>query len=465
MANFEIIGAGMGVNISNYKLANTLARLGVLGTVSGVMLERIMARTLQNGDPGGDVRRALGTFPFPRHSDRVLREYYVCDGIAKGTQYKYVPKYTVNPSPLLDSLTVCANYVYIWLAKEGHGNPISINYLEKVAMHHTRAIVGAILAGVDYITMGAGIPFHIPNVINSIIVWEKWQDVSYPVPVVGRDGKSWNYEMSFNPKSFLGEKPYELKKPGFIPIISSNLLANMLSSKLPLGSIYGFVVEEPSAGGHNAPPRNKIEYSEKDYVVYSKLAELGYPFWIAGSKASFEKLKWAKSVGAQGIQAGTIFALCENSGMDPMVRQEVLRLAFNDELKVRTDFRISSTGFPFKVAEVLGTLSDEDVYETRVRRCDQGGLITLFEKEDGSIRYRCPAELVSSYVSKGGNAEDCVGRGCLCNGLFSTCGFGNIGEPPVVTLGDDFSFVKKLIKTEYAYYYAYEAVNYLTGNM
>ena len=266
--------------------------------------------------------------------------------------------------------------------------------------------------------------------------------------------------MNFDPKKFFGAKLPPMEKPKFLPIISSNFLATFLTAKLPQGSIYGFVVEEPTAGGHNAPPRNKISYGEKDYVNYKQLTEMGLPFWIGGSYASPEKLKWALSVGAKGIQAGSIFALCEESGMDPKIRQEVRRLGFNNELKVETNMRASPTGFPFKVADLPGSLSEESIYEERLRICNKGGLVSLYERENGSIGYRCPAEPVSKFVKKGGTVADVQNRACLCNGLFSTAGM-NFGEPPVVTIGDDLSFLKKLMANEADSYSAKDAIKYL----
>ena len=176
----------------------------------------------------------------------------------------------------------------------------------------------------------------------------------------------------------------------------------MLIQKLPPGSIYGFVVEEPTAGGHNAPPRNKINYGEKDYVDYKKLSELGLPFWIGGGYTSPSALHQAMQLGAAGIQVGSIFALSEESGMNPDARREVRGLGFRDELKVRTDMRISPTGFPFKVIELPGTISENSIYESRKRICNIGGLVSLYEKEDGKIRRRCAAEPVDKFLKKGG---------------------------------------------------------------
>jgi nitronate monooxygenase len=273
--------------------------------------------------------------------------------------------------------------------------------------------------------------------------------------------------MSFDPGSFFCKEIPPLKRPLFIPIVSSNVLATVLMKKLPEGSIYGFVVEEPTAGGHNAPPRNKVSYGEKDQVDYEGIAKLGLPFWIGGSRACPEKLKEAISLGASGIQVGSIFALARESGMDPKIRQEILKRGFNGTLEIRTDMEVSPTGFPFKVVDLPGTISDSAVFRDRKRACDQCVLVSLYKKPDGSIGYRCPSESPVNFVRKGGKSEDTENRGCICNGLISAAGlrFENEDhEPAIVTLGDDVEFLKHLMRDENGSYSAVQVIRYLFGD-
>lgn len=459
----KLIFGGMGVCISDWKFTRTVSMLGQQGTLSGVALERVMVSLLQLGDIGGNIRRALSHFPFPNISQEILREYFVEGGIRQGLQRKIAPAFRIHPSDHLVSLTVCANYVYVWLAKEGHKNPVGINFLEKIAMPHLYAIFGAMLAGVDIITMGAGIPIQIPKVIDNYI-WGKGAE--YSIPVMGKTITS--QTMSFNPGQFFGEdlkKVLPLKRPGFIPIVASNLLAAVLKKRLPEGSISGFVIEGSEAGGHNAPPRNKVSYGELDIVDFPKIKALGLPFWIGGSCASPERLKWALSVGANGIQVGSIGALSDDSGMDPEIRKKVRYLGFRGELVVRTDMRVSPSGFPFKVVKLDGTVSEPEVYNTRPRICNCGALVSLYEKADGTVGYRCPAEPVDIFVLKGGKVEDTVGRGCICNGLPVTAMVGNEAEPPIVTLGDDVSFLKHLMADAHSSYSVADAIKYLLGEV
>ena len=461
----KIIQGGMGVNISSWNLARTVSMLGQQGTVSGVALEIVVIRILQNGDPGGNIRRAFAQFPFQEHTKRILNSYFIEGGIKKNTKFRKTPFFTIEPSNFLISLVVCSNFAAVWLAKEGHQNPVSINYLEKVSMPHIYAITGAMLAGVDFITMGAGMALQIPKVIKDIMEGET---ASYIIPIDGK--KITNWTMKFNPKSFFGSDLQLTKKPKFLPIVSSNLAASAFI-KYHEEDIYGFVIELDKAGGHNAwprkPPCDKKTgerlpiYGEKDVIDYFEFRKWEKPFWIGGAKASPEMLKWAFSVGAKGIQVGSIFALSKESDMDENLKQKVRRLGFKGKLKIRTDTRISPTTYLFKVAEVKKTISEKRVYKKRCRICDIGGLRFPYREIDGTIHYRCPAESLEMYRRKGGKEEDTVGRGCLCNGLFTTCGLGSQGEPPVITLGDDFSFLKKMMKHSHDSYSAEDVIRYL----
>ena len=434
-----IIQGGMGFYISTPYLAKTVSGLGGLGTVSGVAPDRVLALMLQKGDLGGHFRRALAHFPFQDVAQSIIDDFYIEEGNPRGLKPRGAPVFSVRPSKTLINLSVAGNFCFVWLAKEGHDNPVSINYLEKIAMPHIYAITGAMLAGVDYLTMGAGIPLQISEVINAII---EGRPVKYRIPV---EGETSCHEMVFEPETFFGRKLPFMKKPRFLPIIASNLLANILIKKLPAESIFGFVIEEWTAGGHNAPPRGQFKLNEKgepiygprDEVDYTKIKELGLPFWIGGSKASPEKLAWALSQGATGIQAGTAFALCEESGMDPFWRSCVRALGFQGSLEVRTDSKASPTGFPFKVGGLPETLFDPEVYESRERKCPHGTLVVLYRKPDGSIGYRCPSEPIKTYLAKGGKLEDTLGRRCICSGLMATAGLNLGNEPPIITLGDD----------------------------
>ncbi|HTV02875.1 MAG TPA: hypothetical protein VMF13_20165, partial [Luteitalea sp.] len=159
----ELIQGGMGVAISDWRLARATARAGALGVVSGTALDQVLARRLQDGDPDGDVRRALEAFPEPAVAERVWQRFYIEGGKAAHASYVTLPLLTTTMTRDQAQLCVVANFVEVWLARRGHHGVIGINYLEKIQTPHLPSIYGALLAGVDVVLMGAGIPLRIPG--------------------------------------------------------------------------------------------------------------------------------------------------------------------------------------------------------------------------------------------------------------------------------------------------------------
>src|SRR5271169_844325 len=96
MPNPIIIQGGMGVAVSNWKLARAVSLLGELGVVSGTALAMILARRLQAGDPTGDMRRALEHFPVRRVAERIIADYYVAGGKAPGAPFALTPMPTLQ---------------------------------------------------------------------------------------------------------------------------------------------------------------------------------------------------------------------------------------------------------------------------------------------------------------------------------------------------------------------------------
>jgi len=222
----------------------------------------------------------------------------------------------------------------------------------------------------------------------------------------------------------------------------------------------GLIVEHFTAGGHNAPPRRDGAYSERDVCPIDKIAALSLPFWVAGSSASPERLREVKALGANGVQVGSAFACCEESGITLEIKKEIAEQYFSGELEVITDFRASPTDYPFKRVDVKANSSAD-----ACRACDLGYLRHIFEKEDGTLGYRCPAAPRKSYIAKGGQAEDCEGRRCLCNGLVATIGMGQVRRDrevqPLVTMGDDLSFLDSVEREASGLPTAKSVVDYL----
>ncbi len=457
-----IIQGGMGIAVSNWRLAKTVSEAGQLGVVSGTALHLVFAERLKRGDPGGHLRRALSAFPFPSIAEEVWRSYFADAG--ESPLVKPVPMFHLNSNEELLKLVVISNFCEVFLAKEGHPGKIGINYLEKVQFPHLASLYGAMLAGVDYVLMGAGIPREIPAVLDQLATH---QDVSIKLHV---DGASSNdeYAIQFSPTDLFKASMPALIRPKFIAIISSDTLALTLAKKSS-GKVDGFVVELPVAGGHNAPPRGKgtitekgeVIYGKKDIVSLDKIKSLGLPFWMAGGYGHPHKLAEALEAGASGIQAGTAFAFSQESGLSRSLRQAILQKVLDNNIQVTTDPLASPTGFPFKVVQLEDTLSESEVYEKRNRVCQIGLLRRPYKRHDGSLGYRCPGEPVNDYVSKGGKLEDTVEKKCLCNALMANIGLNQTNEPPLITAGNALKQLRIFLQPGQLDYSSNEVITYI----
>lgn len=463
----------MGVGVSNWRLARAVSSIGQLGVVSGTALDQVFVRRLADGDLGGHMRRALDAFPFQEMARRLWNEYFVSGGKAAGAPYRATLMHQLREPRKLIELCMAANFAEVFLAREGHKNPVGINYLEKVQLPHLASIYGAMLAGVGYVLMGAGIPLHIPGVLDALA-----QQVAseYKVTVTGAvAGLGEDAIMRLDPAEYAEGPLTPLMRPRFVAIVSSHTLAATLLRRAN-GTVDGFVVEGPTAGGHNAPPRGKLQlnetgeplYGERDIVDAAAFRALGVPFWLAGGYGSRAKLEEALSEGAAGVQVGTAFAFSRESGLREDLKSRLLAQAGEGTAQVFTDPLASPTGFPFKVAQLEGSLSDAETYAKRTRVCDLGFLREPYAQEDGKIGYRCSAEPVDSYTSKGGLVEATEGRKCLCNALLSNIGLAQVRangalEAPLVTLGNDLNIVRRFLPAGGTSYGAADVVRTILG--
>jgi nitronate monooxygenase len=462
-----IIQGGMGAGISGWRLARAVSSRGQLGVVSGTALDAILARRLQMGDPGGHMRRGLEQFPVPAIAERICRKYYVAGGKDVRQPLTPLPLHDEDGPQELVELCLAANFVEVWLARQGHGHAVGINYLEKIQTPHLPSLYGAMLAGVDYVLMGAGIPARIPGVLDRLA---SHAPVSYPLPLAGgADAGAVN--LTFDPRPHV-QMARELKRPAFLAIVSSHVLAAALLRRSN-GRVDGFVVEGPTAGGHNAPPRGKLQlneagepiYGARDVVDLDEMRELGSPFWLAGGYGTSSQLRAARALGAVGVQVGTAFALCEESGLRPDYKEALLAQVRVGTTRVFTDPRASPTSFPFKVAQLAGTMSDSELYETRTRVCDLGYLREAFRTDAGVVGFRCSAEPIAAYLAKGGSIEETRGRKCICNALMANIGLeqrrGKSVEVGLVTCGDDLAGLTRFMTSGEAGYTAADVIAHL----
>jgi len=459
----------MGAGVSNWQLARAVSMRGQLGVVSGTVIDLILTRRLQLGDPGGHMRRALSALPDPNVARRILDQYFIPGGKAPDQPFAGKPMVGLKPGRHLEELLVAANFVEVYLAKEGHDGVVGINYLNKIQTPLLPSLYGAILAGVDYIIVGAGIPVAIPGILDNLC---RLESASLELTVRGAEGEQ-KHTMTFDPKRFFDGPVPSLRRPGFFPILSSVTLANMLIKKCS-GKVDGLIIEGPSAGGHNAPPRGHPKLSSEGEPVYgvrdeidlTAIQSLELPFWLAGSYGSPRKLQEATAAGASGVQVGLLFAFCEESGLREDLKRDIIQRALQGQLRVFTDPIASPAGFPFKVLVLKGTLSESNIYQKRYRHCDLGYLREAIELPDGTLVWRCPAEDPESYVRKGGRREDTVGRKCLCNGLMANIGMAQVREDhkdelPLLTSGEDFSSIQQLVRPGEYTYSASDVIDFL----
>jgi nitronate monooxygenase len=464
----KIIQGGMGAGVSDWRLARAVSVEGQLGVVSGIAMEVIQASRLQNGDQGHHVRRALAAFPDQEIADRIVGKYFCEAGLRHGPTRLPRPHRLDDPDELLQE-TIAATFVEIFLAKEGHGQPVGINLLTKIQLPTLASLYGAMLAGVDTVIMGAGIPREVPAILDALATH---RDVAMTVHVDGATSDD-DFRIFLHPRRLVANLPPDLGRPLFYPIASSNLLATTMVRK-STGRVDGLVIEGPTAGGHNAPPRGPLTldtfgepvYGPKDEVIVQRVADLGLPFYLAGGWGQPGRLREALDLGATGVQVGTAFAFCRESGLDASLKEQAVAHAARGLGTVVTDPLASPTGFPFKVLSLEGTLSEEAEYRRRPRACNLGFLRHLYKQENGEVGYRCPAEPEASWVAKGGAEEHTAGRKCLCNGLLANLGFpvvhpSGYRERPLVTVGNAFDRVVVLIRTYGEDYTAKDVITYL----
>ena len=509
LKHIQLIQGGMGVYVSNWRLARAVAmeKPGITaGTVSGTALDVVYTRLLQLGDPGGHIRRAFSAFDTQFRTQigrRLLGQYYIEGGKPPGARYKNAPIHTARPAnnrstiPMPDSpdaaveltlnaetieLIIITAFAEVWLAKQGHGGLIFINFLNKVELPLIYAMYGAMLAGVDGIVVGAGNPEGLPAICTALAYHEP---VSYQIPVLYRESGE-TFTLPFDPSQVadgaLAQAP--LPKPAFLAIVSLENLVIALAQS-PTGAPDGFIIEHHTAGGHNAGPQGPLRkdalgqpvYSEMDEPDLAAIRQVGLPFWLAGGYGSREKLVQARALGAAGIQAGSVFALTEESGMKPAYRTAILKAlkdSADDEALVQTTL-YSPTGYPFKVVQLPGTLSEDSVFDSRRRVCDIGLLQQrgLGKPDQHGMRrlfQRCPAAPAEDYIRKRGLPRNMEGKRCLCNGLLACVGLGQAGlpvmdgsdssseEPAIVTLGNHLDGIRRLSRNGQTLYWARDVV-------
>ncbi|MBK9714208.1 MAG: nitronate monooxygenase [Kouleothrix sp.] len=506
----KLIQGGMGVYVSNWRLAQAVAtaRPGeAAGTVSGTALDVVYVRLLQLGDPGGHARRALSAFDEAFGTGigrKICDRYFIAGGKSPDDRFERAPMQIVHtksgvppvPAPAGDhslvtleldadviELLIATGFAEVWLAKEGHSGTIFINFLNKIELPLIYVMYGAMLAGVDAVVVGAGNPDGLPAICSRLANHEA---VTRAMPVLYQEAGE-EFAISFDPKQIADGAfaRHALRRPAFLAIVSLDGLVHALAASASEAPD-GFIIENHTAGGHNANPVGPLTkddlgqpiYGAKDVANLAAIRDVGRPFWLAGGYGSQSGLQEARAAGAVGVQTGSVFALAEESGMQPEFRSAILqelRSGTDDAALVRTTV-FSPTGFAFKVVQLKSTLAEQEVFESRRRVCDIGllqqiGLSTPSEAGTRTIFQRCAAAPVEGYVNKRGLKRNTEDRRCLCNGLLACVGLGQVKvqhgermeEPAIVTLGDHLGGIRRLSRQGQTHYWAKDVVADILG--
>lgn len=425
----------MGAHISCARLANATSRLGALGVVSGVGLRHIVAEQVRAGD--AVAIELAKTFPIASYVEDLL-------SFAKGgsRHTKPVPMDVPDRAKNVVShrLAVIGAYVEVMRAKSGHKGKVGINVMWKCALTVLPTIYGAMLGGVDALLCGAGVPMELNEIVTTL---REGGNLEFS-PLFGTGTRVY-LDVSGDPAADLLAR---FEEPKVLPILSNYAFPKRMMDiwERTRGGAkpFAFVLEHYAAGGHNAPPRNKVAFGEADDIngYFDKVLGMGVPVYVAGAfehGGTRKDFEYWTGRGAYGIQVGSRFALSHESGLRPDLKEQVVAANAEGSSEVETDLVLSPTGYPFKVVKLPGTLSDTEVYHSRTRICNRGYLLTgkIETRDDGTEEevYLCPSMPERQYAHLGGHAEDLDGRICLCNALLSTAGFYTDKEKPLVTLG------------------------------
>lgn len=422
----NIIQGGMGIAVSSWELAREVARQGEIGVVSGTCIDTVMVRELQEGDPH-NRREAMQEYPDQEIVEQLIDVFYIDGGKDEDEPYQLLPIHQFDPTIRSQKILSLAAFTEVLMAKQGHEGTIGINLMAELKRYTLACLYGAMLAGVTAIFIGAGIPMEEAKQIPLLAAGEPARlrlDVDTSL-VDETQQTEQPFFYTLDPSDLLAEPP-SMSPPDFYPIVSTDALARILDRKLDDELVSGWVIERPTAGGHNAPPRNK-EYDDKGNPIYDEKDEanlerfrtLGDPFFLAGGFGHPEKLKEAHQLGANGIQVGSLFSLTDESGYAPGDTRRIIKEIHRNRVHIRSDGRISPTGFPFNVVELEEEPSARKKAANRERICDLGYLRTPVLDANGNLRGRCPAEPIEDYLRKGGDRKDTEQRGCLCNALFA----------------------------------------------
>ncbi len=385
---------GSGVGGSGWRLARAVAMTGQLGVVSGPGLDVVLAHRLQRGDPDGSIRTALAHFPLPGCAGRILDRYFVPGGIGVDQRPRPVPRWGPG-GPRASELMVAANFVEVYLARQGHGGQVGVGYPAGVGYATPAAVYGAMLAGVDHIVLGPGDPAGIMALLAAFAA----DDAGTPVRAGADASQGGRPALRLDPAAWFAGPPPPLARPRLLLTVTAAASAQALAGH-PATRPDGFVLDLPGNGRHGT---DRMVAAQADGV-----AALGVPFWLAGGPAeqgrsgepgragergrssgrglagerggSSERglagerggLDRARSLGAVGIQVGTAFTLCRESGIDPDLRHRLVEAVLAATLGVPAQPYPMVATRPARAAAPAPTLAQDAASAGQPQRCSPG---------------------------------------------------------------------------------------------
>lgn len=472
-----IIQGGMAIHILGPDGVSIVSKEGGLGTIALTASEVVLSRKLQLGDT--ETLQALQTFPKQEIAKRIIEKYYVKGGIPKGQRFKSPDMWELDAPERWALITaprkeqkqiaqkhlqeeaVAGAYCEVLLAKQkADGGVVSANAMRKIDLPFGFYVLGAMAAGVDVITVGAGSPADVPELLDNLAMGRKTRDRIH----VAKEHQEWF--MTIDPEELLGrDAAQNLKRPPLLAIVSHIDSARGLIAN-PRTRPEGIVFELYPAGGHNAPallqPMTKrTEYTERDKLDLAAAADLmsqtrrddpDFLFAIGGGFSNPVGMNAAREWGFDAVQVGTPFALTDESNINRTTKARMLFEIFrNGSVPVVRDAQASGSGLPFHVAQVRGTQSDTGSQQA----CTVGYLLRQVEQPDGVPEGRCPAMPVGQFTRLQGRMRP-LGTAEVCRGLFADVVFtdpttgeqrslGQREDVPIVTLGDDQSATAHLV--------------------
>jgi nitronate monooxygenase len=287
-----IMQGGMGVDISTRKLAQVVASLGGIGTISDAMIQTVI--------------------------DRDFKTRYVADKLKKykanvGKSAKSIVQFDLNEVQDAQDRHVREAME----GKQGTG-AIFINIMEKLTMNNPlgtlRARLNAALdAGIDGITLSAGLHLGSMELMKDNA---RFRDAS-----IG------------------------------IIVSSARALSLFLKKAAKLNRLPDFViVEGPLAGGHLGFGLDWMKYNLssilRDVTQFLREKDLDIPVVAAGGVfTGSDAVRHIVEDGATGVQIATRMTVTHECGLPDAVKQEYFR-AYEEDIEVN---QISPTGYPMRM--------------------------------------------------------------------------------------------------------------------